>query len=148
MIIRAMWSIANSILRDSRALLSFQLKDLDLTPSEAGIILHLHIHGSARVQDRLAEDLEVSKPAISKALDALEAKGFVIRQHDPTNRRIRSVVLTPKAEAVAEEVKRIYAQLYSAAAQGLSEEEVQLLTKLAERVSENLRTYREHHLGT
>ena len=64
--IQAMWSLANSILRDSRALLSWQLKELDLTPSEASIILHLHVHGAARIQDRLAEELDVSKPAISK----------------------------------------------------------------------------------
>lgn len=146
MSIQAMWSLANNILRDSRALLTFQLTELDLTPSEASIILHLHIHGTAPIQDHLAEELEVSKPAISKAIDALEAKGYVMRQQDPANRRIRSIVLTPKAETIAERVKAIYSQLYAAAAHGLSEEEVLVLTKLAQRVAENLRTYRKHHL--
>ncbi len=145
--IQAMWSLANSILRDSRALLSWQLKELDLTPSEASIILHLHVHGAARIQDRLAEELDVSKPAISKAVDALEAKGFVERRHDPDNRRIRSIVLTPKAEAVADEVKRIYSDLYAAAAQGIDPDEVQSLIRLVERVAGNLRGYRELHLG-
>lgn len=142
-----MWTFANSILRDSRALLSAQLKELNLTPSEGTILLQLHLSDDALIQEHLAEQLEVSKPAISKALDSLEAKGFVQRQNDPTNGRINVVMLTAKAHAVAEDIKRIYTDLYTAASRDITEEEAQLLESLARRVSENLRAYKELNLG-
>lgn len=142
-----MWTFANSILRDTRALVGTQLKEYDLTPSEGAILLHLHLNQDAWIQDRIAEELEVSKPAISKAIDSLEQKGYVKRQQDPSNRRINLVVLTPKALDVGDKVRSVYRSLYAAAARGISEEEVELLRCLAERVATNLRAYREMELG-
>ncbi len=42
----------------------------------------------------LAEAMQVSKPAVSRAVDRLEAVGYVARQDDPSDRRSVLVKLT------------------------------------------------------
>jgi predicted transcriptional regulator len=88
-------------------------------------------------QEQLVEQLDISKPAVSRALDSLETKGFVIRQQNPSDRRAHIIHLTVKARKIAPDVKHAYNQIYALALQGISQEEFSEFVKLFDHIAEN-----------
>jgi MarR family transcriptional regulator, transcriptional regulator for hemolysin len=57
-------------------------------------------------QTRLANELDVGKVAVGALIDRLETSGFVIRQADPVDRRIKRVYVTKQARGFLEKLRR------------------------------------------
>jgi MarR family transcriptional regulator, transcriptional regulator for hemolysin len=112
---------------------------LNISSAEGNIVLHLLLQGQEMGQEQLVGQLEISKPAVSRALDSLEAKGFVTRQKDPADRRMHRVRLTGRALQVGPAVERAYNHLYALAVQGIPEADVDHFLTLFGRVSENFK---------
>jgi MarR family transcriptional regulator, transcriptional regulator for hemolysin len=135
--IRDIWLLAHHMLRAARQIINENLHPLDLSSAEGNILLHLLTQGREMGQEQLVEQLDVSKPAISRVLDSLEAKGFVTRHPDPADKRAHRVRLTDKALENGPEVERAYNQVYTLAMQGISPDELEYFMKLFSRISEN-----------
>ena len=60
------------------------------------------LRASAPTPSELAARLGVSKQAVGKVLDEMEARGFVARRADPHDRRARRVVLTEHGRAASD----------------------------------------------
>lgn len=134
--IRDVWLFANNIIRSSRRMINEGLKPLGLSSAEGNIVIHLLTKRVPLRQEDLAESLDISKPAVSRALESLERKGFVTRQKDPGDSRANRVQLTDRALLSAREVVHVYDKAFSVAAGVLTEEEVSRFVALFERVSE------------
>ena len=65
-----------------------------------------HLVGGAVTIGALAERLEVTQQAASKAVADLERRGYVARTLDPADARARLVALTPRGEAAVEGARR------------------------------------------
>ncbi len=137
--IRDVWLRAHHMIRSARQIINESLRPLNLSSSEGNILLHLLTQGDEMGQEQLVEELDVSKPAISRALNSLEAKGFVIRRQDPSDRRAYRVRLTGRAREIGPAVEQAYEQLYLLAMHGISREELDCFVNLFGRMSENLR---------
>jgi MarR family transcriptional regulator, transcriptional regulator for hemolysin len=135
--IQDIWLHAHNMIRSARQIINEHLRPLNLGSAEGNILLHLLMRGQEMGQEQLAEELDISKPAVSRALDSLEIKGFVTRQQDPNDRRVHRVRLTDQAREIGPAVKQAYNQLYVLAIQGISQEELEYFTKLFGRMSEN-----------
>jgi DNA-binding MarR family transcriptional regulator len=135
--IRDVWMHAHNVIRSARQIVNEDLRPLNLSSAEGNILLHLLTQGQEMGQDQLVEQLDVSKAAISRALTALEAKGFVTWQQDPDDRRVHRVRLTGKARAIGPAVEQVYNQVYTLALQGVSQEEFERFIGLFARVSQN-----------
>lgn len=140
---REVWVLSNNVMRTVRLLLNAELKGLELGSAEANILVHLFTQGDFVRQEEIVEQLDLSKPAISRALDGLEEKGYISRERDFSDRRACLVALTPRAQAVASSVLKPYERLGEAANQGLSQEEAQDFLRVFRKVSENLSRLRE-----
>lgn len=70
----------------------------DITPAQARIAARIGPSGT-RVSD-LAEQARVTKQTAAFLVEQLEAKGYLQRIPDPSDRRARLVQLTPRAEPV------------------------------------------------
>src|SRR5262249_22606816 len=57
-------------------------------------------------QTQLANELDVGKVAVGALIDRLESSGFVIRQADPVDRRVKRVYVTKQAKGFLEELRR------------------------------------------
>ena len=90
---RDIWLHANNMICSARQIINENLKPLNLSSAEGNILLHLLAQGDEMVQEQLVEQLDISKPAVSRALDSLEKKEYVIRQQDPSDRRAHRVRL-------------------------------------------------------
>lgn len=84
----------------------------ELTPGEARALLSIG-HRSGCRQNEIAEKMGVEPMTMSGYIDKLESLGLVERMPDPTDRRARNVILTPKAEPMLAEVRKLAKYLLS-----------------------------------
>lgn len=135
--IRDIWLHAHHIIRNARQRINEYLRPLGLSSAEGNILLHLWTQGQEMGQDRLVEQLDVSKPAVSRTLASLEAKGFLTRQTDPDDRRAHRVCMTDKARAIGPTLEDAYNRLYTTAMGGISKQEFDEFVRLFGRIAEN-----------
>ena len=136
------WSLANNVIRSSRMILNENLKPLGLGSAEANILLQLLTVGDMVRQEDLVEQLDVSKPAVSRALDSLEHKGFITRERDLSDKRARLVMMTPKGNAADPLLKETYEQIVKVAELGLTADDTTAFIALFQRVSANFTLFR------
>lgn len=108
----------------------------DLTFSQFITIKKL-VGGLASVTD-LARAAEVNPGAMTRLLDRLEARGLIVRQADPSDRRALHIHLTEAGTAIWRDVERCGQRVTALALQGMSEADAQTLTRLLEQARNNL----------
>ncbi len=106
---------------------------LGITPGESRTLAHAARAGTVR-QNVLAERMGVEPMTLSGFLDRLEARGLVKRTPDPTDRRAKLVHLTPAADPVLAEAKKIGSSVRRHLATSMSAEEWALLQDLLKRI--------------
>ena len=75
--IRDVWLHAHNMIRSARQIINRDLRPMGLSSAEGNILLHLSTQGQEMRQEQLVEQLDVSKPAVSRVLDSLETKGYI-----------------------------------------------------------------------
>ena len=140
--IEDIWAHANSIIRTSRIIINKGLKPLNLSSAEGNVLMHLFTQGDGKKQEDIVEQLDISKPAVSRAVESLERKGYVKRRRSFDDRRISQVFLTYKAKEMATKVQKVYHDLFTAASQGVPKERIRDFTELFCQVSMNLTHYK------
>lgn len=117
--IRDVWVHANYIIHSARQIINERLKPLGLTSAEGNILLHLLTRPRSLRQEEISGELEISKAAVSRALDSLEGKGFIVREKDESDRRASRVCLTARARSMADSIEAIYNDIFAIAARGI-----------------------------
>jgi MarR family transcriptional regulator, transcriptional regulator for hemolysin len=72
-------------------------------------------------QSELADTLDVQKAALGRMLDRLSDKGWIKREADADDRRIRRVHLSKEVKPLVTTMRNIAAELRAAAMQGIPE---------------------------
>ena len=80
---------------------------VDLSARQLGVFLTCYLNEGGHTVRGLAQDLNVSKPAITRALDRLTELDFVRRKVDPADRRSVLVQRTVKGAAFLRETRQI-----------------------------------------
>ncbi len=84
--------------------------DPDLTARQLGVFLTCYLEDEAQTVRGLAAKLNVSKPAITRALDRLSELDLVRRKEDPLDRRSILVQRTNAGIRFMQEIKNILAE--------------------------------------
>lgn len=82
----------------------------DLSARQLGVLLTCYLHEGPHTVRGLAADLNVSKPAITRALDRLGELDLARRKIDPTDRRSVLVQRTLKGTAFLRDLRGIMAE--------------------------------------
>ena len=85
--------------------------DPDLTARQMGVFLTSYLEEEAQTVRGLAAKLNVSKPAITRALDRLSELDWVRRKTDPLDRRSILVQRTIAGAAFLRDLKKILADV-------------------------------------
>ena len=85
-------------------------------------------------QDALCKQLFVNKSSVARQLCALEQNGYVTRTADERDRRALNVYPTDKALAVLPKVRAVLKAWNELVLEGFTQEEIETLTALVERV--------------
>jgi DNA-binding MarR family transcriptional regulator len=88
--------------------------------------------GAAETPSDLAREVGVTTGAATKILDRLQSGGFVVRKHDPNDRRKILLSLAPTAIGRIEELYQPMAHSLHSLIEGASEEQLRFLLKFAE----------------
>lgn len=135
--IKDIWHYANHTIKSARQVLNERLQPLGLSSAEGNVLLSLLSGDQVLRQEDLVAQLEISKPAVSRALLSLETKGLVTRERDAADKRVSRVYLTEKAHQIGPEVQGIYENIFDLASEGISEEEIAIFIGIFRRVSKS-----------
>ena len=97
--------------------------DVPLTP-EQFILIDLLWNQGSMSQQQLADQMQKDKNSVTKLVDALERKGFVVREQNRQDRRSNTLVLTEKAEGLKQGAKQKGISILDEMLIGISEEEL------------------------
>ena len=110
--------ILNDVARLMRTTFDRRMRGLGLTRSQWWVLNHLFRNGGL-TQSELADLLEIEKPTLGRLLDRLEQKGWVRREPDALDRRVKRVHLTEEVEPALKAMRAAAAQLRRDALAGL-----------------------------
>ena len=118
-----------------------RVRDFGLTRSQWLALTRIYRQPGC-TQSELAETMEMEKGSAGRLIDRLEDNGFVVREADPADRRVKRIHLTPEAEAIERTMRRIARQTIHEALSDLEEAErdkaVELLITVKARLQEML----------
>jgi MarR family transcriptional regulator, organic hydroperoxide resistance regulator len=91
-------------------------------------------------QQRLADKLFVGRSNLSMLLPEMEKRGWITRQSDLGDKRVRRVHLTPEGERIARTALADHAQLLNTMMDALSQDECDSMGDLMRRIADRLKT--------
>ncbi len=121
------------IAREAEKLVLLSLREEGVGTAEIDLI-HALRHNPGCSQAKLAEILRADKAAIARRTKNLEAKGFLVREDDPADRRSQLLYPTEKAETMKSSKTEIEASFYEYLLSGLSREEAETFAALLDKL--------------
>lgn len=121
-----------------------QMEDMDLNPSQAGILCILNFEGRLS-QKQLAEKIGITPPSMTVALRKLEEKGYVRREPDLKDQRVLRICLSETGDECIERLQHIMKEMEELLYRGFSPEERMLFRRLAVEMRKNLLESKEFY---
>ena len=128
--------LANRLL-SNRLARSFRESGIDMTAEQWGSLLVL-INGGAMTQGQFGEKLCLEKSSVSRLLNGLERRGWIIRKISEDDSRQKLVSVTENAVKTAEKCASIATAVLEEAQKGLSEDERLVCRSFLSRIISNL----------
>jgi MarR family multiple antibiotic resistance transcriptional regulator len=115
----------------------FQEAGIKMTAEQWGAIILL-LNDDAMTQGQLGERLYLEKSSVSRLVDGLERRGWVVRTKSPGDNRHKLVTPTPKALETAERCAAIARGVLEEAQRGMTEDERLVCRSFLSRIIANL----------
>ena len=112
-------------------------QDVPLTPEQFMLIDLLWNHGEMSQQE-LADQLQKDKNSVTRLVDAIERKGFVVRRQNTSDRRSNTLVLTEQAEKLKADAKQKGISILDKMLEGISEDELRTFLTTLRKLSLNM----------
>jgi len=103
------------------------VRDTGLTSTQLRVLISLY-RQEGLTQTELADQLDMGKSPVGKKIDALETSGWVVRQNDRADRRVKRVYLTDKLDQNIDQLMMCSDALVHTATSGLALMDVDRLT--------------------
>lgn len=126
MIARALDSISN-----------IEFKEYDLTKGQYLYLVRI-CENPGIIQEKLAEMIKVDRTTAARAIKKLEINGFIEKKDDPHNKKIKKLFPTEKGQQIYPFIKRENDYSNQVALQGFSDDEVETIFNLLQRVRKNV----------
>lgn len=119
--------------------LASKLKQLGvpLTPEQFMLIDLLWNHGEMS-QQQLADMMHKDKNSVTKLVDAIERKGFVVRRQNKNDRRSNTLVLTEKANQLKPGAKQKGISILDQMLEGINENELRMFLETLRKLNVNM----------
>ena len=114
-----------------------RLQDVPLTPEQFMLIDLLWNQGEMSQQE-LADQMQKDKNSVTKLVDAIEKKGFVVRKQNPHDRRANTLVLTEKANELKPGAKQKGISILDQILEGISEDELRSFLSTLRKLNANM----------
>ncbi|MCP2034498.1 DNA-binding MarR family transcriptional regulator [Planomicrobium sp. HSC-17F08] len=128
MIARALDSISN-----------IEFKEFDLTKGQYLYLVRI-CENPGMIQEQLIDLIKVDRSTATRAIQKMEANGFIEKKDDPSNKKIKKLFPTDKGNAVYPFIKRENDYSNIVALKGFSEQEEETTFELLQRIRKNIET--------
>lgn len=108
---------------------SEELKALDITPAQCGVLGSLFKHGNMTPKE-IGKELFLEPSSISGVLERMQKSGLIERSIDPNNRRNIIVTPTEKGISLKPKLEKIISKMNNYFLKDFDEKEQELLKKL------------------
>ena len=108
-----------------------------LTPEQFMLIDLLWNHGEMS-QQQLADMMHKDKNSVTKLVDAIERKGFVVRRQNKNDRRSNTLVLTEKANQLKHGAKQKGISILDQMLEGINENELRMFLETLRKLNVNM----------
>ena len=129
--------VMHQLMHLSRYHAVLRMEDMELNPSQAGILFILNSHGRLS-QRQLAQKIGITPPSMTVTLRKLEELGFIHKEPDEKDQRIIRIRLSEAGKECIEKLKSIMDEMEEILYQGFSVEEKLLFRRLILEMRENL----------
>jgi len=119
------------------------LADHGLSQATSHPLRVLSRRGKCARQGVLAEEIGIEGPSLVRLIDLLQAENLVERREDPTDRRAKTLHLTGKGEAKAEEINRVLRRLRAQLLKDISPEDLAVTFDVLQRIEQRAMHLRE-----
>lgn len=114
-----------------------QATEYGLSSAQWRLLIHV-IKAEAVPQARLSELLEIEPISVSRLVDRMEAAGWVAREPDASDRRIKNVVATERTHALKGKLRDLATGIYNEALAGIAPADRAVLMKGLQTIADNL----------
>lgn len=111
--------------------------NIPLTP-EQFLLIDLLWNQGPMSQHELAAQMQKDKNSVTKLVDAIEKKGFAVREQNNQDRRSNTVRLTKLADGLKEEAKKSGILLLDQALVGIDEQEQRAFLDTLSKLNKNM----------
>ena len=115
-----------------------KLKGTGISPAQVCALAQL-IDSGALSQSKLVERLSIRPATGVRLVDRMERDGWVERQPDPQDGRVKLVVLTKRATEIWENISQAGRTVMDQAYQGIPPAEIETVKRVLEKVRKNLK---------
>lgn len=121
--------------------------DMELTKTQVMFMIHISQRTDIH-QDQLAKIFKINRSTVTRAINQLENKGYVIRIIDDKNKKTNIISLTDLGKNCLEKINRAIDFWIVLITEGFSEEEVELSKRLITKMASNACNFLgDHHLA-
>jgi len=138
--------LIHDVSRLRRTLFDKWLAPLGITRSQWWVLAFLS-RNDGMPQTELATELDVGKVALGALIDRLEQAGFVKRTLDPTDRRVKRIVLTKQSKELLETLRERNSQFNKRILRGISTAQVETTAETLRVMKHNLRDEAQNFSG-
>lgn len=113
--------------------------DAKLTGMQLGLLGYINDkreYGDVYQRD-IEEEFNIRRSTASSMIKQMEAAGYVRRESDPADARLKKIILTEKALELNKVIEQNMLQLQERLMQGISQEEIQQFYKTLHKIQKN-----------
>lgn len=112
-----------------------KLKDCDIDVGQFFFLRYILKHQGIS-QEEIAGNLYLDKTTVSKGVNQLVLRGYIQKKTNPKDKREKRLFVTPKAISMEEKIDTVYQGINAFLFQGLTEKELDQLTKILQKIVE------------
>lgn len=122
-----------------------RMRKLNMHPTHGGLnkgehmmlftIYHMEMHQNSNIKPSdLSCKMQMSKPAATQTLNALEKKGMIVRVQDEHDRRVARITITDKGKAMLDKFWQEMNHIVNRVVERLGEEDTNKLIELSSKL--------------
>jgi DNA-binding MarR family transcriptional regulator len=141
-----LYALISGIYQKSRRLSEESLKAFRLTFPQFGVLLRLSFQDNV-TQKELSDIMDTDTTTIMVICDSLQKKGFLKRMKDPADRRVNRLIITEKGKNVVSKAYPIMMKRYEFFVNSISQEELETITPILEKLYAAIKKQHQRELG-
>lgn len=125
------------IARSLDSIANIEFKELKLTKGQYLYLVRIQ-ENPGIIPDKLSEMIKVDRTTASRAIQKIEANGYIEKRSDPVNKKIKRLFTTKKGDELADFIIKENEHSNEIALKGLTDEEIKNFSHLLTTIKQNV----------